>query len=715
MPSSDDADADGCVSATNMPCDDGACDEEENTCTSGCADMDGDGAEDEACGGDDCDDSDPNRFPSNPEVCDTEHVDEDCDPTTFGTRDIDLDGFIDRRCCNGDTCGDDCDETRRGTNPNVPEVCDGRDNDCDGSVDEDLLQMSYEDNDRDLHGNIDAPIMACPGKNGTSASTLDCDDDDTTINTPQDELIDGEDNDCDGEIDEEPADAIWYPDTDNDGYGDPSGMTQTSNRPVNGHSILAIDCDDSDPTISPRAEELCNGIDDDCNGERDFEIDTNDWEDDDNDGYPDATCAGGSTRADCDDTDPITFPMAEERCDFRDNDCDGTVDESCTMGCANDAACDDGIFCNGMETCQTGTCLPGTAVTCGVGMVCNETDGMCVTPPAMDGGTPDGGADVDAGTPDLDAGGPACQPLGTSPAAGATAVGMVQGRPFVPVDAFATYRVAAGEEGPIGTLEIVMTEYSNACAIEEANHYASDQIVLKARLVTIGGSDGPPDVGTYPFGMPTPTPGTLFTGAFFIGENGDTPECTLEGTGAFPGTQTGMLELTQSGRTLSGYFEYDESSGITVSGTFNNVSLCTNDSTEPRCCTVAEEPAPACDPIAQTGCLGACYPNPISLTTQCAAAGVVEIGESCSTASDCQPGLTCSSLIGGYCTKLCYADDDGAEECTLGPPGGPSDGDVCVAGIGIPIGVCQCIGVEVCGNATDEDCDDAMDEGCPST
>jgi alpha-tubulin suppressor-like RCC1 family protein len=105
-----------------------------------CPDRDGDGHADVACGGDDCDDDDARRFPGNTEVCDYDGHDEDCDEATFGDKDVDRDGFVDARCCNGTgpaaRCGEDCDDARRNTNPLVPEVCNGRDDDCNGMVDE---------------------------------------------------------------------------------------------------------------------------------------------------------------------------------------------------------------------------------------------------------------------------------------------------------------------------------------------------------------------------------------------------------------------------------------------------------------------------------------------------------------------------------------------------------------------------------------------------
>ena len=322
----DGANALGCVAGV-PPCGDDACDDEADRCAGACVDADGDGEDDAACGGTDCNDDDPTIYSDASEVCDLEGLDEDCDPTTVGNRDIDEDGFVDARCCNGETCGEDCDETRRGTNPTVPEVCDGRDNDCDGMVDEELLQSVYVDADRDLHGDPDESTMACAGEPGTSASMLDCDDGEPYVSSPQAEFVDELDNDCDGAIDEMPQAVTWYPDEDGDGFGDPDGTTTVSETVVPMHSLLPLDCDDRQAGRSPLADELCNAIDDDCDGAADYVLGINDWEDDDGDGHPDAACPSGGT--DCDDTDPRTWAGATERCDLRDNDCDGGVDESC--------------------------------------------------------------------------------------------------------------------------------------------------------------------------------------------------------------------------------------------------------------------------------------------------------------------------------------------------------------------------------------------------
>ena len=103
QPGASNADARGCVVASPAnPCATGqTCNEAMDRCESSCAsaDRDGDGHRTTACGGDDCDDMDANRFPGNAEVCDIATHDEDCDAFTFGIRDGDADGEADARCC----------------------------------------------------------------------------------------------------------------------------------------------------------------------------------------------------------------------------------------------------------------------------------------------------------------------------------------------------------------------------------------------------------------------------------------------------------------------------------------------------------------------------------------------------------------------------------------------------------------------------------------
>ncbi|MBN2798434.1 MAG: hypothetical protein JXX28_04740 [Deltaproteobacteria bacterium] len=306
-------------------------------------------------GGDDCDDTDDSVYAGAVEVCDG--VDQDCDgivddnpvgaPTWYADRDGDGYGVA------GDTvqaCAapagyaasvGDCDDADADVSPGAPESCDGADNDCDGAVDEAGALGGtpwYQDADGDGFG-ADEPVLQCaPPGSGWLDSSGDCDDTSAAIHPGADETCDEVDQDCDGQIDEDAIDPLtWYADGDGDGYGAP-GDTAEGCTPPAGFGASDGDCDDEDPGVHPEADEVCDGADQDCDGQIDEDaVDAGTWYlDADGDGYGDEAAGVLSCDAvdgrielggDCDDDDDEVNPEADERCNEHDDDCDGELDE----------------------------------------------------------------------------------------------------------------------------------------------------------------------------------------------------------------------------------------------------------------------------------------------------------------------------------------------------------------------------------------------------
>ncbi len=142
--------------------------------------------------------------------------------TTYPASDDDGDGY-------GTDEGDnvyDCDDSDANTYPAAQEIYDGKDNDCDGTIDEGT--EGYDDDG-----------------DGFSEAEGDCDDRSDETYPGAAESPDYRDNDCDGDIDE----GTTLADDDGDGYAESEG-----------------DCNDADDQISPVATEFCDGVDNDCNG-----------------------------------------------------------------------------------------------------------------------------------------------------------------------------------------------------------------------------------------------------------------------------------------------------------------------------------------------------------------------------------------------------------------------------------------------------------------
>lgn len=240
----------------------------------------------------------------------------------------------------------DCNDLDGNIAPGQPEICDFDDNDCNGIVDDGLDIQWYPDLDQDLFGDENGNfILDCEPVPGLVPNKDDCDDQQASVYAGAAEVCDDLDNDCNGLIDDGLTYILWYPDQDGDGFGANNPSLETCTPPGGVYVTEAGDCADNDPNVSPISPEVCDGIDNDCDGLVDAADEDSSgvesfYPDNDGDGFGDITaevrrCAddppptGIRTGGDCDDANPDINQGAPELClnVNVDEDCDGAVDE----------------------------------------------------------------------------------------------------------------------------------------------------------------------------------------------------------------------------------------------------------------------------------------------------------------------------------------------------------------------------------------------------
>ncbi len=209
------------------------------------------------------------------------------------------------------------------------ETCNGLDDNCDGATDGPGsvgCVTYYKDSDGDGFG---ATLLGClcsdPGTSATFGG--DCNDGAPGVHPGAKEICDGIDNDCDGKTDP------GFPDANGDGLADCVDSDMDGDGVIN-----ALDCSPTDAAVHPGAKEICDGIDNDCNGTTDDAGATGCtlwYEDIDGDGFGSSSSqcfckATGSftalTAGDCNDDNGAMFPGAEEFCNGKDDNCDGKTD-----------------------------------------------------------------------------------------------------------------------------------------------------------------------------------------------------------------------------------------------------------------------------------------------------------------------------------------------------------------------------------------------------
>ena len=275
------------------------------------------------------------------------------------------------------------------------EICDSKDNDCDGNVDDGLIT--------DADGDGSRACMTC----GASMSPqCDCNDNDNSVRPGRAEACDGRDNNCNGQTDEgsgpngKVVENCYSGPMNTSGIGVCTSGVRECNSMMPGMTSFGSCTNEVVPSM-----ELCNSRDDDCDGTVDDGFDV------DGDGFVSCAACNNAANCDCNDNDPNIKPGAVEVCDTVDQNCNGQLDDvparRCFAGpnvtpdtytgtCPGPMCTPKGVCVAGMQMCSAagawgmcaGATLPANAPA-DMEMTCNNRDDDC------DGVVDDGNFDKD--------------------------------------------------------------------------------------------------------------------------------------------------------------------------------------------------------------------------------------------------------------------------------------------------------------------------------